>query len=330
MDKYEFNWADMAFGSKKPLREMNAIFIPAPREMSTARVTQLIKQYLPIGNIVIGCSTEPYIVGFEGQPQFKTLSAEKYMGIASKVNKSTSPNKIAVLHHSQSDMIHIFGKIKFQKVLLVTGSWSNSFHTRPEYYMLVSRKINFEYISPFTDENEAKRYADNFKVTAGVQNKKVKLSEIEMLKAAERAAVNSFDNSYQIGVSVGKKVKDRYELVMTSYNPVVPYQTFAWHFGASRERHMTPPGDLNYYDTVHAEIYMLIQAQKKGLDISGMSLFINVLPCPTCARALCESDIKEVVYSRDHSDGYAVALLESAGKTVRRLIDTENLIKTEG
>ncbi|HUC96558.1 MAG TPA: deaminase [Candidatus Saccharimonadales bacterium] len=329
MDEFEYNWSDMAFGSKKPLKDMNAIFIPAPREMSIARVTQLIKQYLPIGNIILGCSTEPYIIGFEGQAQFKTLQSDAFGDIVSKVNGSASPHKIAVLHHSQSDSVHIFEKIKFQKALLVSGSWSNSFHTRPEYYMLVSKKIDFVYISPFVDENEAKKYAEKFTPT-DVLIKGKKLSETEMLKAAELTATNSFDNSYQIGVAVGKKTSDKYELVMTSYNPVVPYQTFAWHFGALRERHFTPPGDLNYYDTVHAEIFMLIQAQKKGLDLVGTSLFINVLPCPTCARALCESDIKEVIYSRDHSDGYAVALLESAGKTVRRLIDTKNLIKTEG
>lgn len=329
MDKYEYNWSDMAFGSKKPLKEMNAIFIPAPREMSLDRVTQLVKQYLPIGNVIIGCSNEQYIVGFEDQPQFKTLQTSTFIGVVSKVNSSSSPNKIAILHHSQSDIIHIFEKIKFHKVLLVNGSWRNSFHTRPEYYMLVLKKVNFEYISPFIDENEAKKYAEDF-ITTVATKKNLKLSEIEMLKEAEQVAANSFDNSYQIGVSVGKKMQDKYELIMTSYNPVVPYQTFAWHFGALRERHFTPPGDLNYYDTVHAEIFMLIQAQKNGIKLKDMSLFINVLPCPTCARALCESDIKEIIYSLDHSDGYAVALLERAGKTVRRLIDVENMIKTEG
>jgi hypothetical protein len=39
----------------------------------------------------------------------------------------------------------------------------------------------------------------------------------------------------------------------------------------------------------------------------------------------CETDIAEFVYSEDHSAGYAIALLEKAGKKVRRVILPEAL-----
>ncbi|NTW61981.1 hypothetical protein HGB25_01035, partial [Candidatus Saccharibacteria bacterium] len=115
----------------------------------------------------------------------------------------------------------------------------------------------------------------------------------------------------------------------TAFNKTVPYQTFAWHFGPQRETHMAAPGDLNYYDTIHAEANLIVAAAKNCTNLSGTTLFINLLPCPNCAKILCETDINEVVYSLDHSDGYAVALLEKAGKTVRRLIDSEKLIRSE-
>jgi deoxycytidylate deaminase len=99
----------------------------------------------------------------------------------------------------------------------------------------------------------------------------------------------------------------------------VPFQTYAMHHGASRERHFSPPNDLNHYDTVHAEVEMLIQAQKSHLDLNSTSLFINVLPCPPCSRMLAETMISEVVYINDHSSGYAVQILELSGKKVRRV-----------
>jgi len=330
MIKFEYRWSDIVFGNKNSLKDLDAIFIAAPREMSIARITQLLKKYLPISNIIIGCATELYIDSFDGQPQFKTLQSDGVKDIARKVNNSASPHKITILHYSQSDFVHILNKIKFRLVLLVNGSWHNSFHTRPEYHVLVSKNTRFELISPFTDENEAIQYADNFKVSSLTNIIGSKLTELEMIQAANKISANSFDNAHQTGLSVGKKINGKYKLVMTSYNLVVPYQTFAWHFGASRERHLSPPGDLNYYDTVHAEVYMLLQAQQNGLQLTGLSLFINLLPCPTCARMLCKSDISEIVYSLDHSGGYAVAMLEKAGKTVRRLIDNDNIIKTEG
>jgi dCMP deaminase len=330
MNKLELNWSDMAFGSKKALKDLHATFIAVSREMSSARFAQLVKQYLPIGNIAIGVTDELYIDGFDKQPQFKTLQFVDIKDIISKVNNSASPNKITVLHCRQSDIVSIYEKIKFRQVVLVNGSWQYTFHTRPEYYTLVSRNIPFEFVSPFASEDEAIKYATDFDKQITLQKPGANLTELEMIQAADNVAKNAFDHSFQSGVALGKKHGKKYELITTVYNKTVPYQTFAWHFGPLRERHLSPPGDLNYYDTIHAEANLIVQAAKNHINLKGTSLFINLLPCPNCAKILCESDIVEVVYSLDHSNGYAVALLEKAGKKVRRLIDTDEIIKTEG
>jgi deoxycytidylate deaminase len=174
------------------------------------------------------------------------------------------------------------------------------------------------------------KYANNFKVNLPISTKGKIYTDVEMMRIASDVAVNSFDNTFQVGASLGKKRGDGYELLSNSFNPVVPYQTFAWHFGAQRERYLSSSDDLSHYDVVHAEAMTIIEAQKNKIDLNGTSLFINVLPCPNCARMLCKSDISEIVYSLDHSNGYAIALLEKAGKKVKRLIDMDKLIKTEG
>ena len=328
-NNFEINWSDIAFGSKKALRDLNAIFVPTPREMSVQRLTQIVKKYLPIGNIVFGCTDEAYIEGFDGQAQFETLKSESVATLSQKVNNSKSPNKIVMLHCHQSDILPIYDKIKFQRVLLVNGSWRLSFHVRPEYYALVSQGIPFEFISPFADEEEAKLFADKYVLKTFDDDTKKSYSAIEMLKIANYSAKNSFDNAFQVGAALAQKNGDGYKLIATSFNKTVPYQTYAWHYGALRERHLSTSGDLNYYDTVHAEVMLLLHISKDKLAVKDKSLFINLLPCPSCARMLCETDIKEIVYSLDHSDGYAVALLEKAGKLVRRVVDPEDLTKEE-
>ena len=143
-----------------------------------------------------------------------------------------------------------------------------------------------------------------------------------MLELAGRAARQSYDYSFQTGVALGKAKPGagNYQYLLSAYNRVVPYQTYAMHNGAARERYFSPPNDLNHYDTVHAEAELFIHAQKQGIGLAGTTVFINLLPCPPCARMLSETDIAEVVYREDHSAGYAIKMLELAGKTVRRLV----------
>jgi len=119
---------------------------------------------------------------------------------------------------------------------------------------------------------------------------------------------------------LGRRTTEQYELIATSFNRVVPYQTYAMHNGAAREKNFSPMHDLNHYDTNHAEVELIIKAQKLGIDLHGTTLFINLLPCPTCARMFVSTDIAEFVYREDHSDGYAVKMLETAGKAVRRVV----------
>lgn len=328
MNNYEINWSDIVFKSKKVLRDLNAIFIAPSREISTDKFKQIIKEYLPLGNIVLAITSEEYICGFECQEQFKTLNIEKIITLINKVNSSNTRNKIYTLNCKQSDIVNVYEKIKFKKVLLVNGSWQYSFHVRPEYYKLVSRNIPFEYISPFASEPEAIKYAESFKVREFEIGKL--FTDKEMINLANESATNSFGNEFQTGVVLGKKQGNKYKLLAASYNKVVPYQAFAWHYGALREKHLSPPGDLNYYDTIHAEMNLLISAQNNGINVNQTTLFTNLLPCPHCAKVLSQTNLSEIVYSLDHSDGYAVALLEKSGKKVRRLINNEKILNDGG
>jgi deoxycytidylate deaminase len=316
----EYNWKDVSEIQLKQLNELDAIFFPAPRAISDARLLQLVRQYLPKANIIFGVANEDYVLGFENQLQFTTLKLGLSHSIISKVNRS-SPHKILLLKYSQSDISQIYSRLKVRRVILINGSWLYSYHLRPEYLVLKKHEIPFKFVSPFSSEDEAIAYANNF--TPVILELGRKLSESQMMLAAKEAARNSFDTSFQTGVSIGKKDSDKYELLDTACNTTVPYLTYAWHFGASREKNKCQPGDMNHYDAVHAETMLVLQAQKRKYDTKDSTLFINLLPCPNCARMLCEFDFNELVYERDHSDGYAVELLSKAGKKVRRLSEQQ-------
>lgn len=316
--KTEFDWSNLAFGSKKPLRDQHAIFVAAPREISAKRFTQLVKSYLPEGNIVLGLSKEEYIDGFENQPQFKTLRYETVQPIIDKVNAAGAPHKIYTIAYFQRELPYLLEKLNFKKALFINGSWKHLFHTRPEFYTLVKHNIPYELLPAFTDEHEAREYQTRVLQTLARPNGVY--TETEMLTFANDAATHSFDYGFQTGIALGRKTSDGYEFLASSFNKVVPYQTYAMLHGASRERHFSPMHDLNHYDTIHAEVGLILAAQKERIDLSGTTVFINLLPCPSCARMFTQTDIAEFVYREDHSDGYGVKMLELAGKMVRRVV----------
>src|ERR1700683_782752 len=313
-----YDWTDLAFASKKPLSELKATFSAAPRELSPARFIQLVKTYLPKGHIILGLAKEPYVPGLENQPWFKMLAAAVIQPIINQVN-GKSPHKIATLSYFQRDLPFILEKLNIRRAVFINGSWYHAFHLRPEYYVLARRRIDYELISPFASEAEARNYAAN--LPEPLHPTKKLLTEAKMFEEADTIAKYSLAYSeFQTGVALGRRKENKYELLLTAFNAVVPYQTYAMHHGASRERNFSPMNDLNHYDVNHAEVQTIVTAGRVGIDLRGTTLFINLLPCPTCARMFMATDIAEFVYREDHSAGYAIKMLELAGKTVRRVV----------
>lgn len=320
MKSSHVDWSDIAYESKKPLRDLKAIFIAAPREISTARFTQIIKTYLPQANIILGISKEPYIDGFEGQPQFSTLQQSSIQLIIDKVNTSSSKHTITTVSYLQRELIQILEKLKPRYTLFVNGSWKFSFHTLPVYYHLVNNKIAYELISPFVSTDEAQAYEARVEKDMKLSLPKSFVDEKEVLDFAQTVAKQSFDYGFQTGVVLAGKSTKGYGYIEHGFNKVVPYQAYALHHGSSREIHFSPSQDLNHYDTIHAEMDLLVKLQRSGVALKNTALFINLLPCPNCARTLSTTDISEIVYQIDHSNGYALDLLEKSGKTVRRIV----------
>lgn len=316
---YDFDWAELAFSSKRPLTNLKATFIAAPRDISETRFTQIVKEYLPKGNILLGISKEAFVEGFENQPQFAMLQQKRLQKIIDKVNQA-SAHKVYTLHYFQRELVAIVDKLTPPRALFINGSWARSFHTLPIYYLLSKKSIPYHLIAAFSDEVEALAYE---KAT----DKKIVASKLEgafdekaLLMLTDEVAKASYDYGFQTGAILARSTKAGYQPVLSGFNKVVPFQTYALLHGASRETYFSPTNDQNHYDTIHAEMQLLTKALAEGISLKGLSLFVNLMPCPYCARTLSQTDITEVVYRMDHSEGYAANLLTKAGKTIRRIV----------
>lgn len=309
-------WTNLTDSDKDALRGLKATFVMAPREMSDKRLVQLVKENLSKGNVVFGIAEEKYVEGFEGQAQFQTLGLEPVLRLAGLIEKARLPHKMQVVSYQQKDVDNVIRAVRPNRVVVVRGSYVHVFHRRTTYELLQKRGISFEYVSPFIDKAEALAYAN----TVGTLIAPIASGdEAIMLQDVVYVAKSSYDYSFQTGAVLAEKVNDGYKLVDAACNEVVPYQTYALHYGNSREDNLSPRHDANYYDTIHAEMNLLVRAMKSGVDFEGKTLFINMMPCPSCARTLVKTGLKEVAYSEVHSDGYAVKLFEKAGIKTRKV-----------
>ena len=316
------HWEQLTSKNKKTLSGTRPILILGPRDISQARIQQLQKKISARRTttnkltVVWGCLTDKFIPGLKGSPQFSSLSLKKLTKALNQLSPEQQPS--AILVYPQRYINYIIKEIQWSAIIGVNGSWHHAFHYRPEYCEISKKKLTYKLVSSFVNEVEAKKYEAEIK-------KKIKLEEFiaqigqkfsdqELMKLAERAAQHSFDWTFQTGAVLAR---DRV-LLAVAHNRVVPYETFSFHHGASKEKQLAPPQDLNYFDTNHAEVELILQALEKKIDLAETSLYINLLPCPICARMLARSPIGTIVYQHDHSQGYGFKLLKQAGKKVKR------------
>lgn len=128
---------------------------------------------------------------------------------------------------------------------------------------------------------------------------------------AKLVSTRSKDRSTKVGALV---VRDK-TILSTGYNgfPRGVDDTI-------EERYERP---LKYVWTVHAEENALLHAAREGISINGSTMYVTLHPCSTCAKAIVQCGIKEVVVEDDDNPRFAEdfkvakTILEEAGVTIR-------------
>lgn len=331
-----YHWEKLSALQKKQLASQQAIIFLGSRNLSKQRITDLIKKFTHQHQLIFTCYKEPFISGFEHCPQFASLKLKKVQTVLDNFPAEIQ-NKVSILQYPKAYEKYLIKELKPSVVMIVRGSYQYAFHYTDTFYQLVKADLPYKLLSPFIDEQEAKQYEqaisqdiaqwlnqqlstkieqviDSQQVWQQLISKQKTFTDQQLMTLAKLSAKQSFDYTFQTGAILAKKG----QLLMSAYNRVMPYQTAMLHLGSSKEQALGAPQDLNYYNCNHAEVEILLQAVKRGLDITDTSLYINLLPCPVCARMLANSPIAEIVYQHDHSDGYGHEMLRKAGKKVRR------------
>jgi dCMP deaminase len=64
---------------------------------------------------------------------------------------------------------------------------------------------------------------------------------------------------------------------------------------------------------VHAEMNAILNAANMGVSVRGAVLYVTITPCKSCARAIIQSGVKEVVASANSPYRDALEMLSQAG-----------------
>lgn len=108
---------------------------------------------------------------------------------------------------------------------------------------------------------------------------------------------------------VGSVVVKNNRIISMGYNGFVP--------GAP---HISRVVDNHEQSIIHSEINAITDCAKRGTIISGATIYITHYPCIHCFRAICASDIKNIVYLDDYcNDAVVCELASDAQISIRKI-----------
>lgn len=123
------------------------------------------------------------------------------------------------------------------------------------------------------------------------------------MEFAHLIAKRSYDPRYQVG-----------SVIVTDSNTQVLAIGYNGNFaGGPNEVESTVPGESGM---IHAEINALIKLDYN--DPSRKIMYLTLSPCRTCAKAIINGGISEVVYCEKYRDCSSLELLSQAGVKVRQ------------
>jgi len=305
------DWNNLSEKDKKHISAIaNMCFVAGSIVLSTKRIKELVREQKG-RSVLLGVLKDKEIPGLEDSPHFEPLRLET---VKSAVKGLKNVN---ILQYFHRDAKYIIKELSPREVVFINGSWPGQIHYRSEYWKAIEAGSEVSLKSPFVNEIEAKAYEKRYSTVE--RNYTGKYSETELLKIAKEVAAQSWDWIGRTGAVLARKGK----VLMTAYNRVLPYQANQLHNGSIRERLFIPAQEmLETHLTNHAECELLEKVRRRGISLVDAELFINLFPCPFCAKVLARTDLSGIVYSQDHNLGNDIGytILEAYGKKIRRVV----------
>ncbi|MBM3208845.1 dCMP deaminase family protein [Candidatus Shapirobacteria bacterium] len=110
------------------------------------------------------------------------------------------------------------------------------------------------------------------------------------------------------------------QILVSAYNTVFPNNRFCQEHGCLRDKLKLGLGkELEKCRSIHAEAKAITLAAKKGVSLSGATLFMTSQPCINCAKLIFASGIKKVFYLDIYGDKTGEVFLKELGVDCERV-----------
>ncbi len=137
---------------------------------------------------------------------------------------------------------------------------------------------------------------DEASVTSSSPVKHHRVSSLPFDKAIIAQAKCESDKSSDWWRHVGAIVVKNKQILLQSHNQHVPSEHAPYVDGDPRD--VIEAGTLAHLSTaIHAEQAVIAEAARKGVSLSGASIYLNVFPCPVCAKLIAFSGIKKCYFA---------------------------------
>jgi dCMP deaminase len=125
------------------------------------------------------------------------------------------------------------------------------------------------------------------------------------MNIAREVSRRSTDDKFKVGAIV--VTNDNTQVLSLGYN--------GDHAGGPNCRDSSEPGESGF---IHAEMNALIKLDYNNLKPRVM--YVTLMPCRMCAKAIVNAGIGEVVYAEDYRDTSGIIVLQGAGIKVRKYL----------
>lgn len=76
--------------------------------------------------------------------------------------------------------------------------------------------------------------------------------------------------------------------------------------------------------TVHAELNAILQCAMNGVSSSGSTLYCTDFPCVSCAKALVQAGVEQVIYLSEYPDPNSSEILQAGGVTLLKAVPVDD------
>jgi len=150
--------------------------------------------------------------------------------------------------------------------------------------------------------------------------------DLHFIEIAELEAKKSTCSFRKVGCLVAKNGN----VILSTYNEVMPDEEFCKRAGCVREKLGVLPGEkLELCTVIHAESNLLAKAAKKGISLEGTTMYLTTFPCSICAKSIAQAGIKKMVFLGDYSNLEGLSYLKSRNVEVVKFEKDEQGISTK-